>query len=82
MATLGLHTFDQGCNVRCDSSQPKVLVDTSLLRVFVFIVTRALKAVSDRYVVLNMRITLVIACLASLGATAMTFQNFLYAFSL
>ena len=50
---------------------------SSLLWAIVFIVTRALKTVSDRYVVLNEGITLVTTCLATLGATArpLTIQN-------
>ena len=38
MATLGLHTFDQGCNVRSDGcdSQSKVLVDIKSVSGFCF----------------------------------------------
>ena len=38
MATLDLHTFDQGCDVRCDGcdSQSKVLVDIKSVSGFCF----------------------------------------------
>lgn len=79
MATLGFHTFDQGCDVRCDccDSQSKVLVDIKSVSGFCFYchkgteccLRQVCSAVSDKYVVLNRKITLVTACLASVGAT-------------
>lgn len=47
---------------------------SSLFLAFVFIDTKALNAVSDKYVVLNGRTTLVTACLASRGASV-SFDN-------